>query len=106
MSEITERVRSVVAKNLNLDWWIVTPNATLDRLGADSLDAIGLIMAVERELGFCLPQDVFDSIELKNGEWTFGAFVRAIENSAAHAPASFQARCPVASSETISAWPD
>ncbi len=91
MSEVKEVVRSVIAKNLNLAWWTITPNSTLSRLGADSLDAIGLIMAVELELGCCLPQEIFNSIELQDNEWTFGAFVEAIEKSVNHVPVRLQA---------------
>lgn len=81
MSEIAERVRAIVARNLNLACWIITPDSTLSKLGADSLDAIGLIMAVERELGCCLPSDAFRAGELMEGEWTFGAFAGAVESS-------------------------
>lgn len=81
MSEISEKVKAVVARDLKLADWVITSDITLSRLGADSFDAIGLIMAIERELGCCLPQDAFSGIENKDGEWTFGAFAGAIEKS-------------------------
>ncbi|MEM8700801.1 MAG: phosphopantetheine-binding protein [Pseudomonadota bacterium] len=81
MSEISEKVKAVVARDLKLADCVITSDSTLSKLGADSLDAIGLIMAIERELGCCLPQDAFSGIENNDGEWTFGAFAGAIEKS-------------------------
>ena len=52
MSEktIEERVKAVIAKQLNLNEEQVTPKASfLDDLGADSLDLVELIMAFEEE---------------------------------------------------------
>ncbi|WP_422038123.1 phosphopantetheine-binding protein [Roseibium sp.] len=81
MSEISEKVKAVIARDLKLADWVITPDITLSKLGADSLDAIGLIMAIEREIGCCLPRDTFAAIENQDGEWTFGAFAGAIEKS-------------------------
>ncbi len=91
MSEISEKVKAVIARDLKLADWVITPEITLSKLGADSLDAIGLIMAIEREFGCCLPQDAFSGIENQDGEWTFGAFAGAIEKSIGYAQASSRA---------------
>ena len=58
MSEktIEERVKSVIAEQLNIKEEQVTPEASfLDDLGADSLDLVELIMAFEEEF-----EDVID----------------------------------------------
>lgn len=81
MSEIAERVKEIVVGNLNLTDEAIPPDTTLSKLGADSFDAIGLIMEVERELGHCLPRDAFEASIVTAGDWTFGAFVGAIEKS-------------------------
>jgi len=53
MSESTfETVRRVLINGLSVDESAVTPVASLsDDLGADSLDAVELIMSLEEELG-------------------------------------------------------
>lgn len=92
MSEFSEKIRSIIARDLNLATWVITPDTPLGRLGADDLDAIGLIMAVERELGICLPNDAFRSQDLPDGEWTFGRFVQALESFVSPDQGSVSAR--------------
>src|SRR6185295_9427493 len=51
-SEITERLRPMIADSLAVEESAVTPAARLiDDLGADSLDFIDLIFAIEKEFG-------------------------------------------------------
>jgi acyl carrier protein len=48
MSEVADAVRQIVAEHLSVDASRVTPDATfIDDLGADSLDAIELLMTFE-----------------------------------------------------------
>lgn len=49
--EISDAVDRIVIEHLNCDGDDVTPIATLDELGADSLDKVELIMALEEEFG-------------------------------------------------------
>ncbi|MBW1991237.1 MAG: acyl carrier protein [Deltaproteobacteria bacterium] len=53
MASIEERVVDLVADKLGVDKSEVTPDAVfVDDLGADSLDLVELIMAMEEEFGF------------------------------------------------------
>ena len=81
MSDIESRTRAVVAQTLNLSPWFVTPDATLEKLGADSFDAIGLLMAVEREFGCSLPDDVYSALDAKKAHMTLGDFATQIEKA-------------------------
>ena len=50
---IEEKVSAIVADKLGVDRAEVTPDAVFtDDLGADSLDLVELIMAMEEEFGF------------------------------------------------------
>ncbi len=52
MENIAERVKKIVVEQLGVDEAQVTPNAKfVDDLGADSLDTVELIMALEEEFG-------------------------------------------------------
>lgn len=47
---LSERIRGLVAEQLGVDSKEMTPNANiLDDLGADSLDVVELVMAIEEE---------------------------------------------------------
>jgi len=51
--DIEEKVNNIVAEKLGVDRGEVTPDAVfIDDLGADSLDLVELIMAMEEEFGF------------------------------------------------------
>ena len=57
------RIRSIVAERLGVDFKEVTPEATiLDDLGADSLDVVELVMAIEREFGIAVPDEDVENI--------------------------------------------
>ena len=49
MSEIEQKVKSIVAKQLNVQDEIKSENSFVDDLGADSLDVVELVMAFEEE---------------------------------------------------------
>lgn len=97
MSEIAEKVKAIVARDLDVSTWMLTSDVTLSKLGADSLDAIGLIMAVERELGCRIPHDSFRVSNRYEGEWTFGAFLGAVESSINGAPSLHRETFPTQS---------
>ena len=50
MSDVAERVKKIVVEHLGVDEAKVTENASfIDDLGADSLDTVELVMALEEE---------------------------------------------------------
>ncbi|UCD84897.1 MAG: acyl carrier protein [Deltaproteobacteria bacterium] len=75
---IEEKVIKIIAKQLDLDEKEVTPQATfIDDLGADSLDVVEMVMAMEEAFELEIPdedienitsvQDVIDYIKKKTG---------------------------------------
>jgi len=63
MSTIEERVKKVVLEQLEVSADQVTPEASfIDDLGADSLDTVELVMALEEEFGIEIPDDKAESI--------------------------------------------
>ena len=53
MSSNEEKVITIVAEKLGVDRADITPDSVfIDDLGADSLDLVELIMAMEEEFGF------------------------------------------------------
>ena len=58
-----DRLVEIVAEQLQIDAEQVIPEASfMDDLGADSLDTVELIMALEEELGIEIPDDEAESI--------------------------------------------
>ena len=56
MSDIAQRVKDQVVENLGVDAEKVTEDANfVDDLGADSLDTVELVMALEEEFGIEIP---------------------------------------------------
>ena len=63
MSTIEERVKKVVVEQLGVTDEQVTPNASfVDDLGADSLDTVELVMALEEEFDTEIPDEQAESI--------------------------------------------
>ena len=46
-----DKVVAIVAAKLNIDAGTITPSATLEDLGADSLDLVEIIMKLEEQFG-------------------------------------------------------
>ncbi len=58
MEALSERVNSIVTDQLGVDKASLSPEANLlDDLGADSLDVVELVMALEEEFGIEVPDD-------------------------------------------------
>jgi len=58
MSAITEKVKTVIAEQLGVKTEEVTDQAKfVDDLGADSLDTVELVMALEEEYGIEIPDE-------------------------------------------------
>ena len=78
MSEIAEKVKSIIVDKLGVSEAEVTPEATFAQdLGADSLDTVELIMELEREFELKIPESQSDSIQ------TVGDAIKFIEDAKA-----------------------
>ncbi len=63
MSDIQEQVTKIVAEQLGVDEGeITTESSFVDDLGADSLDTVELVMALEEEFGCEIPDDEAEKI--------------------------------------------
>lgn len=64
MSDIAARVTQIVVENLGVDAEKVTETANfVDDLGADSLDTVELVMALEEEFGIEIPDEAAEKIQ-------------------------------------------
>ncbi len=58
MTKIDERVKKVIAEQLSVDISKIIPEASfVEDLGADSLDTVELVMALEEECGIEIPDE-------------------------------------------------
>jgi acyl carrier protein len=56
--EIVEKVKQIISEQLGVDENEVTPSASfVDDLGADSLDQVELVMALEEHFGVEIPDE-------------------------------------------------
>jgi acyl carrier protein len=63
MSSVEERVKKIVVEQLGVDEGQVTPEASfVDDLGADSLDTVELVMALEEEFDTEIPDEEAEKI--------------------------------------------
>jgi acyl carrier protein len=63
MSEILEKVKKIIAEQLDVPEADIVPSASfVDDLGADSLDQVELIMAMEEEFNISIPDEDAEKI--------------------------------------------
>jgi len=62
MSTIEERVKKIVAEQLGVKEEIANDASFVDDLGADSLDTVELVMALEEEFECEIPDDEAEKI--------------------------------------------
>ena len=63
MSEIADKVKSIVVEQLGVAEDQVTPEAKfVEDLGADSLDQVELVMALEEEFGSDIPDEAAEKL--------------------------------------------
>ena len=76
MSQIVEKVKSIIVEKVGVDAAEVKPEASFTNdLGADSLDTVELIMEFERVFGVSIPDDQSEKIS------TVGDAIAYIENA-------------------------
>ncbi|MFH1406688.1 MAG: acyl carrier protein [Candidatus Omnitrophota bacterium] len=72
-----EKIRQIIAEQLGVKVEDVTPQASfIDDLGADSLDTVELVMALEEEFGIEIPDE--DAEKMR----TVGEAIKYIEEKA------------------------
>ena len=63
MSDTLEKVQAIVVEHLGVEADKVTASASfIEDLGADSLDTVELVMALEEEFGIEIPDDAAETI--------------------------------------------
>jgi len=74
---VADKVKSIIAEQLGVKAEEVTPTASfIDDLGADSLDTVELVMALEEEFGVEIPDEDAEKIT------TVGDAIKYIEEKA------------------------
>ena len=77
MSDIAEKVKSIIVEKLGVEASEVTTEASFTNdLGADSLDTVELIMEFEKEFNVSIPDDQAENIQ------TVGQAVAYLEENA------------------------
>ena len=80
MADVAQKVKSIIAEQLGAKTENVTDTASfVDDLGADSLDTVELVMALEEEFGIEIPDE--DAEKMSN----VGEAVRYIEEKVSKA---------------------
>jgi acyl carrier protein len=63
MEPVGDRVKKIIVDQLGVEEELVTPEASfVDDLGADSLDTVELVMALEEEFGIEIPDEDAEKI--------------------------------------------
>ena len=77
MADIGQKVKSIIAEQLGVKIEEVTDSASfVDDLGADSLDTVELVMALEEEFGIEIPDEEAEKMT------SVGEAVRYVEEKA------------------------
>lgn len=69
---VLDKIKTILADQLDIDEDSIEADSLLiEDLGADSLDAIDIIMSVEDEFGIEVPDEIIEKIETVNDIVTF-----------------------------------
>ncbi len=69
---VTEKIKEILADQLDIELESIEPESLLvEDLGADSLDAIDIIMSVEDEFQIEVPDEIIEKIETVSDIITF-----------------------------------
>jgi len=72
VKEINEKVTAIIVKQLGVnDVEVKAEKSFIDDLGADSLDIVELVMAMEDEFGFEIPDEEADNIRTVGDAMTY-----------------------------------
>ena len=63
MQDTFDKVADIIATTLSVDKKSVMPAATLQDLGADSLDLVEIVMKIEEEFGIEINDEVIEKLE-------------------------------------------
>ncbi|OQX88224.1 MAG: acyl carrier protein [Candidatus Omnitrophica bacterium 4484_70.2] len=75
MNNIEERVKEIIAEQLGVKKEEIKPESSfIDDLGADSLDTVEIVMALEEEFGIEIPDEDAEKMS------TVGEAIQYIEN--------------------------
>ena len=66
IDKILEKVKQIVSKQFNIKQEEVDSHTIVSNYGADSLDAVELMMACEKEFGISIPDEVFAAFSDKS----------------------------------------
>lgn len=73
---VFEKVKAILSEQFDVEEDTITPETSIaDDLGADSLDVVDLLMSIEDEFEFEVPDEEIDSIK------TVGELVKYIEDN-------------------------
>ena len=73
---VFDKIRDIIVEQLSVDKSLVTADTNLMKdLGADSLDAVEIIMGIEEEFGIEIPDDEAEKFQ------TVGDLVKYVENA-------------------------
>lgn len=69
---VFEKIKTILAEQLDIEENAITPDSLIvEDLGADSLDAIDIVMSVEDEFGIEVPDEIVEKMESVNDIITF-----------------------------------
>lgn len=73
---VLEKIKAILAEQLDIDEDIINAESLLvEDLGADSLDAIDIVMSVEDEFSIEVPDEIVEKIE------SVGDIITFVENN-------------------------